>query len=193
MRSPLAPASENVYDILRQLARYSRENLRQASISLNELAREKQVFKIVLTSQPRGSIPQRSGIPRIWSSSIRCSFAPRLNPRSLRSNAARCELRSKKIPAALWTLEVAKLRLSQRPSQMVSRQKRDLPWRQTRDPYRIWISEIMLQQTRVAAVIPYYERFLRRFPMDMHWRARESKGAEILVGARILQPRAEFA
>ena len=45
--------------------------------------------------------------------------------------------------------------------------QRDLPWRQTKDPYRIWISEIMLQQTRVAAVIPYYERFLARFP-DVH-------------------------
>jgi A/G-specific adenine glycosylase len=42
--------------------------------------------------------------------------------------------------------------------------KRDLPWRRTRDPYRIWISEIMLQQTRVAAVIPYYENFLAKFP-----------------------------
>jgi A/G-specific adenine glycosylase len=42
--------------------------------------------------------------------------------------------------------------------------QRDLPWRRTKDPYRIWISEIMLQQTRVAAVIPYYERFLTRFP-----------------------------
>jgi len=40
----------------------------------------------------------------------------------------------------------------------------DLPWRRTKDPYRIWVSEIMLQQTRVAAVIPYYERFLARFP-----------------------------
>jgi len=45
--------------------------------------------------------------------------------------------------------------------------QRDLPWRRTKDPYRIWLSEIMLQQTRVAAVIPYYERFLERFP-DMH-------------------------
>ncbi|MBI3209344.1 MAG: A/G-specific adenine glycosylase [Candidatus Solibacter usitatus] len=44
------------------------------------------------------------------------------------------------------------------------RNKRDLPWRRTVDPYAIWLSEIMLQQTRVAAVIPYYERFLRRFP-----------------------------
>jgi A/G-specific adenine glycosylase len=42
--------------------------------------------------------------------------------------------------------------------------RRDLPWRRTRDPYAIWISEIMLQQTRVAAVIPYWERFLHRFP-----------------------------
>ena len=42
--------------------------------------------------------------------------------------------------------------------------QRDLPWRRTRDPYRIWISEIMLQQTRVAAVIPYYQLFLNRFP-----------------------------
>ncbi len=41
---------------------------------------------------------------------------------------------------------------------------RDLPWRRTRDPYAILVSEIMLQQTRVAAVIPYYERFLKRFP-----------------------------
>ena len=42
--------------------------------------------------------------------------------------------------------------------------KRDLPWRRTSDPYRIWISEIMLQQTRVAAVIPYYEQFIAKFP-----------------------------
>jgi A/G-specific adenine glycosylase len=42
--------------------------------------------------------------------------------------------------------------------------QRDLPWRRTKDPYAIWLSEIMLQQTRVAAVIPYYERFLARFP-----------------------------
>ena len=44
------------------------------------------------------------------------------------------------------------------------RNRRPLPWRASSDPYAIWISEIMLQQTRVAAVIPYYERFLKRFP-----------------------------
>ena len=42
--------------------------------------------------------------------------------------------------------------------------KRDLPWRRDRDPYHIWVSEIMLQQTRVAAVVDYYARFLARFP-----------------------------
>ena len=42
--------------------------------------------------------------------------------------------------------------------------KRDLPWRHTSDPYRIWISEIMLQQTRVEAVKPYYARFLEAAP-----------------------------
>ncbi|HKM85571.1 MAG TPA: A/G-specific adenine glycosylase [Terriglobales bacterium] len=42
--------------------------------------------------------------------------------------------------------------------------RRDLPWRETRDPYRIWLSEIMLQQTRVAAVLDHYRIFLKRFP-----------------------------
>jgi A/G-specific adenine glycosylase len=42
--------------------------------------------------------------------------------------------------------------------------QRDLPWRKTRNPYRIWVSEIMLQQTQVETVIPYYRRFLSRFP-----------------------------
>ena len=42
--------------------------------------------------------------------------------------------------------------------------KRDLPWRRSRDPYAIWVSEIMLQQTRVQTVIPYLERWMARFP-----------------------------
>jgi A/G-specific adenine glycosylase len=42
--------------------------------------------------------------------------------------------------------------------------QRDLPWRRRTDPYAIWVSEIMLQQTRVETVLPYYERFLARFP-----------------------------
>lgn len=44
------------------------------------------------------------------------------------------------------------------------RHKRPLPWRSTRDPYAIWVSETMLQQTRVAAVLPYYRRFMQAFP-----------------------------
>ncbi|MEN9492058.1 MAG: A/G-specific adenine glycosylase [Pseudomonadota bacterium] len=42
--------------------------------------------------------------------------------------------------------------------------RHDLPWQQTRDPYRVWLSEIMLQQTQVDTVVPYYQRFLARFP-----------------------------
>jgi len=45
--------------------------------------------------------------------------------------------------------------------------QRDLPWRNTRDPYKIWVSEVMLQQTQVNTVIPYYHRFITRFP-DVH-------------------------
>lgn len=44
------------------------------------------------------------------------------------------------------------------------RHRRDLPWRRTRDPYRVWVSEVMLQQTRVATATAYYERFVARFP-----------------------------
>jgi A/G-specific adenine glycosylase len=52
---------------------------------------------------------------------------------------------------------------------------RDLPWRETHDPYRVWLSEIMLQQTRVAAVIAHYHEFLRRFPnVEKLARAREA-------------------
>jgi A/G-specific adenine glycosylase len=53
--------------------------------------------------------------------------------------------------------------------------KRDLPWRHDRDPYHVWLSEVMLQQTRVAAVLEHYKRFLRRFPtIEKLAAARES-------------------
>src|SRR5690606_31774880 len=42
--------------------------------------------------------------------------------------------------------------------------KRDLPWRTTKDPYKIWLSEVILQQTRVAQGLPYYESFVNNFP-----------------------------
>ena len=42
--------------------------------------------------------------------------------------------------------------------------RHDLPWQHPREPYRVWVAEIMLQQTRVAAVVPYFERFMARFP-----------------------------
>ena len=42
--------------------------------------------------------------------------------------------------------------------------KRNLPWRNTKNPYMIWLSEIMLQQTQVSVVIPYYNRWIKTFP-----------------------------
>ncbi len=56
--------------------------------------------------------------------------------------------------------ELLKLRLLD----WFSKQQRKLPWRKDRDPYRIWVSEVMLQQTQVATVVPYFERFLAVFP-----------------------------
>src|SRR6202162_1684632 len=80
------------------------------------------------------------------------------NFRSIRRCAKIAPVSMLKIPAA----EIPKFR--RRMLSWFAERKRDLPWRRTRDPYRIWLSEIMLQQTRVAAVIPYYERFLASFP-----------------------------
>lgn len=61
--------------------------------------------------------------------------------------------------------------------------KRDLPWRANRDPYRVWISETMLQQTTTTAVIPYFERFLDRFPtLSSLARAEESQVLEQWAG-----------
>jgi len=57
--------------------------------------------------------------------------------------------------------------------------KRDLPWRKDRDPYRVWLSEIMLQQTRVAAVLDHYHRFLQKFPTVQKLAA--ARGASVLA------------
>src|SRR5262245_38064297 len=61
--------------------------------------------------------------------------------------------------SAAWRRSLSKRLLS-----WFKRNARDLPWRRTRDLYAIWVSEIMLQQTQVATVVPYFERFLHRFP-----------------------------
>jgi A/G-specific adenine glycosylase len=93
---------------------------------------------------------------------------------------------------------------------------RDLPWRRTRDPYALWVAEVMLQQTRIATVVPFYERFLTRFPtvralaeadlqavlstwagLGYYRRARHlHAGAQILLrehGGRLPENAADFA
>jgi A/G-specific adenine glycosylase len=73
--------------------------------------------------------------------------------------------------------------------------RHDLPWQNTSDPYRVWLSEIMLQQTQVATVIPYYARFLARF---RHGPRRTRRGAGgrghgAVERARLLRPGAQPA
>ncbi len=63
------------------------------------------------------------------------------------------------IPDAAWLRAFRRRLLA-----WYQRSRRDLPWRRTSDPYRVWVSEIMLQQTQVVTVIPYYERFVASFP-----------------------------
>ena len=55
-----------------------------------------------------------------------------------------------------------------------SREKRDLPWRATRNPYTVWLSEIILQQTRVAQGTPYFEKFINAYP-TVHALAKASE------------------
>ena len=66
-------------------------------------------------------------------------------------------------PAGLLT-RAHRRRIARRLVDWFGREARDLPWRRTKDLYAIWISEVMLQQTQVATVVPYFERFLRSFP-----------------------------
>ncbi len=64
-----------------------------------------------------------------------------------------------------------------------SAHRRDLPWRGSRDPYRVWVAEIMLQQTRIAAVLPYYHRFLKQFPtVESLARAPQDKVLQLWSG-----------
>jgi A/G-specific adenine glycosylase len=81
---------------------------------------------------------------------------------SVGSSRAQREDSSNEILASVSANEIAALR--ERLLEWFHKFQRDLPWRRNKDPYRIWLSEIMLQQTRVAAVIPFYERFLEHFP-----------------------------
>jgi A/G-specific adenine glycosylase len=63
--------------------------------------------------------------------------------------------------------EVSK-RIQKRLLRWFNKNRRELPWRKTQDPYAIWVSEIMLQQTQVSTVIPYYKKFLKNFPTLRH-------------------------
>jgi A/G-specific adenine glycosylase len=78
-------------------------------------------------------------------------------------NSKQTKSQQAKNPSSLLDKKVLS-RIAEHAVGWFSKHKRDLPWRKTKNAYRIWISECMLQQTQVATVIPYYERFLERFP-----------------------------
>jgi A/G-specific adenine glycosylase len=102
--------------------------------------------------------------------------APRNTDRDFRSNRQYAKMP----PVSLLAIPPSEMKLFRRRMlAWFAKRKRDLPWRRTSDPYRIWLSEIMLQQTRVAAAIPYYERFLAKFP-TVHALARAR--TEIVLG-----------
>src|SRR6476660_4813002 len=63
------------------------------------------------------------------------------------------------LPSASWTTS-----LRRALNAWFRREQRDLPWRRTRDPYAVWLSEVMLQQTQVATVVDYFHRFTAAFP-----------------------------
>jgi A/G-specific adenine glycosylase len=71
---------------------------------------------------------------------------------------------AKDCPPSLLTEAKARVAFRRRLLAWYAQHARDLPWRRSRDPYRVWLSEVMLQQTTVAAVKPYFERFLDAFP-----------------------------
>jgi A/G-specific adenine glycosylase len=69
-----------------------------------------------------------------------------------------------------------------------------MPWRDHPDPYAVWVSEIMLQQTRVETVIPYFEKWMKQFPDVISLaKAKEQDVLECVGGTWLLYPRAQFA
>src|ERR1043165_7968084 len=80
-------------------------------------------------------------------------------------------------------------RLRRRLLAWFDRRRRDLPWRRDRDPYRVWVSEVMLQQTTVAAAVPYFERFLAAFPTLADLAAADEQDVLRLGGGLAYSPR----
>ena len=74
-----------------------------------------------------------------------------------------------------------------------SRNARDLPWRRTRDPYAIWVSEIMLQQTQVKTVLPYWERWMRALPTIRDLACAPGTNPQALGRSRLLHARPQHA
>jgi A/G-specific adenine glycosylase len=99
-------------------------------------------------------------------SSLRMAAAPKA-PRRREAKVAKAATRARRTSELAICVDVDAVGLREIAAAVAGgyrRVQRDLPWRRVRDPYAIWISEVMLQQTRVATVIPYWQRWMQRFP-----------------------------
>ncbi len=213
--TPMAPASEIIYDTLRELALVQPDSSATGGAFLNALAAEHEIFKIILTSRPQARIPTalwsssyfvfidyrcvnsagaRHAVPERLPKKTQCAFvtcaadfANLIAPESMRECPAAFRrpssdaARSARLPPDMHRRSCGRRAQHFQPraaTRWFRTHRRELPWRASRDPYRVWVAEIMLQQTRIAAVIPYYDRFLARFP-DVRALARAPQ-AEVL-------------
>lgn len=161
---PRASSAPEVYDIARRILLRLIETWKlKAQIppaaspaKPKKIRRPKSTDQAVLASGDEGS--RTLGLSIANAALCQLSYVPGGVPTSLRTVPP-----SDKTPSGALTAEAISTIRRELPK-WFARFGRELPWRETRDPYRIWVSEIMLQQTTVTAVRPYYERFLARFP-----------------------------
>ena len=150
-------SDSNAKPLSKQRKRSSKKNVRRnQSTDTHSSASGDEGSRTLGLSIANAALCQLSYVPGITDSSLRATS--RVDKATLPQNRDTP-------PPDSQTFTAADVRTIQRElPRWFARFGRELPWRDTRDPYRIWVSEIMLQQTTVTAVRPYYERFLARFP-----------------------------
>src|SRR5258705_4615048 len=116
---------------------------------------------------------RRPSFASAWSLAIRMMPPPRITASALRFMIVNVAAGPAAVQGRARPLRSGPMRIAPRLLRWFRAEARDLPWRRTRDPYAIWISEVMLQQTQIATVLPYFARWMKRFP-DVDALARAS-------------------
>ena len=184
---PRASSAPEVYDITRQILKRliviwkgkaktttdEAANLNPARPSPRKIAGKKNACRNpstgIQTSASGDEGSRTLGLSIANAALCQLSYVPGGSDSSPRASSGNDKMTARQIldssPPDSQAFSVADLKTIQRElPRWFARFGRELPWRETRDPYRIWVSEIMLQQTTVTAVRPFYERFLARFP-----------------------------